>query len=209
GSTGTPKGVVVSHASISNLFHSHSGEFFESAVKSLGGRRLRVALNASFSFDASWDSLLWMIYGEELHVIGDDTRRDPEKLAAYIRAAGINCLQSTPAYMRELISQGTFSRECPLTVVTIGGDSVTESLWDDLSRLDEIVSYNLFGPTECTVDVLQARISDSVEPIVGRPLLNMRVYVLDSGLRPVPCGVVGELYVAGAGLARGYLNRAG
>ncbi|MCA1682167.1 MAG: condensation domain-containing protein, partial [Actinobacteria bacterium] len=73
----------------------------------------------------------------------------------------------------------------------------------------DTVSYNFYGPTECTIDALSCRVGDVTRPAVGRPIANTQVYVLDAGLRPVPPGVAGELYLAGAQVARGYLRRPG
>ena len=82
------------------------------------------------------------------------------------------------------------------------------SLWEQLVEVDKIHFYNVYGPTECTVDATCHRIKkDSKRVTIGRPLPNVQAYVLDGNLLPVPVGVTGELYIGGAGLARGYLNR--
>ncbi|HEV2782401.1 MAG TPA: amino acid adenylation domain-containing protein [Actinophytocola sp.] len=189
GSTGAPKGVVVPHSSLANLFHSHRETLYRPA-----GRRLRVGHAWSFAFDASWQPQLWMLDGHEVHVIGDETRRDPARLAAAIRDRGLHFLELTPSQFEQV---GHFP-----PVTGIGGEAVAQSLWD---RLRGVEAYNLYGPTECTVDSLVARVGDADRPVVGRPVRNAAAYVLDAGLAPVPVGVAGELYLAGAGLARGYL----
>ncbi|MFD0891892.1 AMP-binding protein, partial [Streptosporangium algeriense] len=84
-----------------------------------------------------------------------------------------------------------------------------EALWRRLRETPGVLAHNYYGPTEDTVDTLGADLAESPTPVVGRPIANTRVYVLDHRLRPVPPGVPGELYIAGAGLARGYLNRPG
>src|SRR5206468_2267767 len=82
-------------------------------------------------------------------------------------------------------------------------------LWRELAAAPDTTSYNFYGPTEATVDALSARVADAPRPVVGCPLSNLQAYVLDDELRPTPVGIPGELYLAGAQLARRYLNRPG
>jgi amino acid adenylation domain-containing protein/non-ribosomal peptide synthase protein (TIGR01720 family) len=210
GSTGRPKGVVVTHDSVVNLFHSHRETLYAPAVRSTGRRHLRVGHAWSFSFDASWQPQLWLFDGHAVHVLSDDARRDPELLRAEIVDRGLDFLEVTPSFFGQMAAAGLVcDHRCPLPVVGVGGEAVPASLWAALRQLEGTEAYNLYGPTECTVDALVARVGDSEEPDVGRPVANTRAYVLDAGLRPVPPGVTGELYLAGRGLARGYLDRAG
>jgi amino acid adenylation domain-containing protein/non-ribosomal peptide synthase protein (TIGR01720 family) len=210
GSTGQPRGVVVSHHSVANLFYSHREDVFAPSVVRVGGRRLRVAQTASFSFDASWGQLLWMFAGHELHVVDEVTRSDPDRLVAYVVRQHIDCVDATSSYMQQLVSRGLLadSRWRP-AVVGVGGEAISRQLWSRLRSVDGVEGFNFYGLTECTVDTLMVRIGHSPRPTIGRPITNTRVYVLDAGLRPIPPGVVGELYVAGAGLARGYLRQPG
>ena len=90
----------------------------------------------------------------------------------------------------------------------LGGEAVTDSVWSALRDTDGVLGYNLYGPTEYTINTLGGGTADSATPTVGRPIHNTRGYVLDRALRPVPVGCPGELYIAGAGLARGYHRRA-
>ncbi|MGH3776455.1 MAG: amino acid adenylation domain-containing protein [Pseudonocardiaceae bacterium] len=210
GSTGQPKGVVIPHRNVVNLLHSHQRALFAPAVDALGGRPLRVAHNWSFSFDASWQPLLAILQGHEIVVTTDETRRDPQLLAAAIIKEEIDFIEVTPSYLTELVAAGLFDDGgCPLTVLGVGGEAVPESLWTDLQKLEGIDSYNFYGPTECTVDTVVAQVRDSARPMIGRPVDNTRVYVLDSRLRPVPPAATGEFYIGGAQLARGYLAKPG
>ncbi|MFE0076872.1 amino acid adenylation domain-containing protein, partial [Nonomuraea sp. NPDC059023] len=205
GSTGTPKGVSVPNAAVANLLESHRGDAIARAEAAVGGRRLRVGHAASFSFDASLDPLLWMLAGHELHVLDEETCQDPELLAAYTARARLDYVDVTPSYLPPLLAAGLFGegRHRP-AVVAVGGEAVAEPLWRRLRATPGLVARDLYGPTECAVDAYQRREDGSAAPVAGH-----RVYVLDARLRPVPAGVTGELYVAGAGLARGYLGRAG
>src|SRR5689334_10665047 len=90
----------------------------------------------------------------------------------------------------------------------LGGEALGGPLWDQLATAPETATYNFYGPTECTVDAVSCRVEPG-RPVIGRPLRNLRSYVLDGRLRPAPVGVAGELYLAGPQVARGYLNRPG
>jgi amino acid adenylation domain-containing protein len=210
GSTGAPKGVVVCHHSVANLFFSHREGVLAPLAVNVGGRRLRVAQTTSFSFDASWDQLLWMFAGHELHVVDEVTRTDPDMLVAYVARQHIDSVDATPSYVQLLVSRGLLDggRWRP-SVIVIGAEAVSEQLWDQLRSVEGVEGFNFYGPTECTVDALMARVNASPRPVIGRQITNTRVYVLDVGLQVVPPGVVGELYIAGAGLARGYLRQPG
>jgi amino acid adenylation domain-containing protein len=210
GTSGAPKGVVVCHHSVTNLFSSHREDVLAPLVAKVGGRRLRLAQTTSFSFDASWDQLLWMFAGHELHIVDEVMQTDPDSLVDYIARQRIDSVDATPSYVQLLVSKGLLDhgRWRPMVVV-IGAEAVSEQLWDRLRSVDEVEGFNFYGPTECTVDSLMAQVSHSPRPVIGRPITNARIYVLDARLQPVPPGVAGELYVAGAGLARGYLRQPG
>lgn len=208
GSTGRPKGVVVTHETVGNLFHSHRATLYEPAVAATGRRHLRAGHAWSFSFDASWQPQLWLLDGHCVHVVSEETRRDPELLAAAVVEHGFDFLEVTPSFFAQMAETGLVQGDsCPLAVVGVGGEAVPQALWDRLGGLRGTEAYNLYGPTESTVDALVARVRDSERPLVGRPVAGTRAYVLDDALLPVPPGVTGELYLAGGGLARGYLGR--
>jgi nonribosomal peptide synthetase MxcG len=207
GSTGIPKGAVLEHAGMVNLFHHHHEHLIRPEVSAAGGRRFRAALTASLSFDTSWEGLLWLLAGHELHFIGDDLRREPERLLRYIDAERIDFLDITPTYAEELLAGLRGGAWHSPAVIALGGEAVGARLWTALRDLPGLSAYNLYGPTECTVDTLWCRLADSDVPIIGRPVTNTRAYVLDEQRRLLPPGAVGELYLAGTPLARGYHNR--
>ncbi|MFK0286703.1 non-ribosomal peptide synthase/polyketide synthase [Streptomyces sp. NPDC090499] len=209
GSTGRPKGVVVTQRGVANLFHSHRHDLHDPAKARTGRRHLRIGHAWSFSFDASWQPQLWLLDGHALHIADDDTRRDPELLAEFIRDRGIDFVEVTPSLLARMADSGLIGPDgdCPLATVGFGGEAVPDSLWQRLAALPDTEAVNLYGPTEATVDALVGRVRDSARPVVGRPVHHSRAYVLDTALRPVPPGVTGELYLSGPGLARGYLGR--
>ncbi|MDX3187039.1 non-ribosomal peptide synthase/polyketide synthase [Streptomyces sp. MN03-5084-2B] len=206
GSTGTPKGVLVGHRALANFAVDHADRFTAAAGKD----RLRVALTAAFTFDASWETvMLALTAGHELHVIDADTRLDPAVLARYVTEHRIDLVNSTPSFVRHLLDTGLLEAAHRPSVLLIGGEAVGEALWRDLADLDGVTAFNLYGPTECTVDATLCRIGETAREVIGRPLGNVRAYVLDDRLRPAPIGVPGALYLAGVQLARGYLDRPG
>ncbi|MFC5157031.1 amino acid adenylation domain-containing protein, partial [Streptomyces amakusaensis] len=204
GSTGRPKGVLVRHSALANLFQHHVTTTLAPVAD---GGRLRVGLIAAMTFDASWDPLLWMIAGHELHLMADDTRRDPAALVRHLADARLDVLVTTPSFAGPLIDAGLFERERRPRVFAVGGEAVDDELWSRLSEQADVVAYNFYGPTETTVDATIARIDGRSGPHIGRPVGNVTLQVLDPALRPVPPGVVGELYVGGEGVALGYAGR--
>ncbi|MGW5537840.1 non-ribosomal peptide synthase/polyketide synthase [Streptomyces sp. NPDC004009] len=206
GSTGRPKGVAVSHRSAAHLLAAHRAGF----VAEAGGGPLRVALTAAFSFDTSLEGVLLLADGHPLHLVDEVTRMDPAALVEYVVAHRIDFLDVTPSYLRQLLPAGllTDTRHRP-RVLMLGGEAVGPALWRELAAHPDVAAHNFYGPTECTVDALSCRIDGGDRPLVGRPLPGVRAYVLDDRLQPVPPGVGGELYLAGAQLARGYAGRPG
>ncbi|MGM1058012.1 amino acid adenylation domain-containing protein [Saccharothrix sp. Mg75] len=210
GSTGVPKAVVATHRGIANLFHHHRANLFARTAAKAGRRRLRVAQTSSLSFDASWDQLLWVFAGHELHVVDDATWSDPGEFVRHVAERRIDYLDTTPSYLRHLVAEGLLDGpdRHPVTVM-VSGEAISGQFWSELRARPGTLAFNFYGPTECAVDSLTASLGDSPDPVLGRPVANTRTHVLDAALRPVPPGVVGELYVAGVGLARGYLGRPG
>ncbi|MFF3935180.1 amino acid adenylation domain-containing protein [Streptomyces phaeofaciens] len=207
GSTGRPKGVVITHESLGNLFHSHRETLHAPAVEAAGRRHLRVGHAWSFFFDASWQPQLWLLDGHCVHILSEEVRRDPDLVTEAVLRHGLDFLEVTPSFFAQMADSGLLrGDDCPLAVVGVGGEAVPVALWQRLAALRGTEAFNLYGPTESTVDALVARVRDSARPLVGRPVTGTRAYVLDDLLQPLPPGVPGELYLAGGGLARGYLG---
>ncbi|MFJ6483569.1 amino acid adenylation domain-containing protein [Streptomyces sp. NPDC091682] len=208
GSTGRPKGVVVPYSGLTNMLLNHRERIFAPAVALAGGRRMKVAHTVSFAFDMSWEEFFWLVDGHEVHVIGEELRLDPAALTAHYDRVGIDVVNVTPSYGLQLVEAGLLDadRHRP-ALFLLGGEAVPDGLWELLKHTEGTMGYNLYGPTEYTINALGADVDDSISSCVGRPIYNTRAYVLDGALRPVPVGVAGELYLAGAGLARGYFDR--
>ncbi|WP_410581902.1 non-ribosomal peptide synthase/polyketide synthase [Amycolatopsis sp. lyj-108] len=204
GSTGLPKGVVVEHRALLNLLADHRRVYLADAAET----RMRAALTAAFSFDTSWDGLLFLVDGHELHVLDDDTRVDPRAVARYVDERRIDFLDLTPSYLQQLLADGLLEGAHRPGTLMVGGEAIGEALWRDLAGIPGTAVYNYYGPTEVTVDSVFRRVHGD-KPLIGRPSGNVRAYVLDRTLSPVPAGVPGELYLAGVQLARGYRGRPG
>ncbi|GAA1482631.1 non-ribosomal peptide synthetase [Gordonia sinesedis] len=208
GSTGTPKGVVIAHAGLSNMLANHRARIFAPAVAAQA-RRFRVAHAISFAFDMSWEELLWLADGHEVHICDEELRRDAPALAAYVREQRIDVINVTPGQAGQLVEEGLLTADHRPPLVLLGGEAVSPELWSALRESPRVRGYNLYGPTEYTINTLGAGTDESPTPVIGAPIDNTVVSILDQWLRPVPAGVPGELYVTGIGLARGYLGRPG
>ncbi|TYC07301.1 amino acid adenylation domain-containing protein, partial [Actinomadura syzygii] len=207
GSTGRPKGVVVTHGGLANLYANHLEEIFGPVAE---GGRVRALHTASFSFDTSWEQLFWLVAGHELHVLDETDRRDAEHVVRYVREHRIDTMDVTPTHALQLVEDGLLDNGAHRPrLLLLGGEAVPAALWTRVRDADGVMSVNLYGPTEYTVDALAADLADSPVPLVGRPIAATRAHVVDDRLRPVPIGVPGELYLSGAGLAQRYLGQAG
>jgi amino acid adenylation domain-containing protein len=201
GSTGRPKGVQVTHGALAHLLE---------AMRGLLGMSQRDALLAvtTLSFDiAALEIFLPLIAGARVELIDRDVAADGARLADRLDDRGITFLQATPATWRMLLESGWLGR--PALQMLCGGEALTRALADRLSGKGAAL-WNLYGPTETTVWSSAWRVEPGEMPIsIGQPIGDARLYVLDQRLRAVPVGVIGELYIGGAGLARGYRDRPG
>ena len=203
GSTGMPKGVMVEHHSLLHLVEA----LRQSAYVGLAPGR-RVVVNAPLVFDAAVKQWLQVLHGDRLELIPAPVRQDPRRMVGFLARRQVHVLDVTPTQLRYLLPAGLL-RECgTLERVLVGGEAIDDELWDRLAANPGARFYNVYGPTECTVDSTWSVISREVaEPRLGDPLPGVRLAVLDRRLEPVLPGASGELVIAGAGVARGYLGR--
>lgn len=198
GSTGKPKGVALEHRNVVNFLLSMQQE---------PGLRAsdRLVAVTTLSFDiAGLELYLPLVTGATVVIASRDEAMDGERLRMLIEAHDATAMQATPTTWRVLIEAGW--QGSPGFKLLCGG----EALPADLARL--LVSrgalWNMYGPTETAIWSTCYRVPESGAPVlIGRPIANTRVYVVDKAGRPAPTGVPGELCIAGAGVARGYLNR--
>ena len=203
GSTGEPKGVMVEHGSVVNLWAG-----LELAYREPFDCR-RIAINAPFTFDASVQQLVELLSGCTLIVVPQAARLDAQSMLRFLdeyRVEGVDC---TPSQLRAWVSAGLLDgRARSLRTVLVGGEAIDPVLWNRLARSRQISFYNVYGPTECTVDSTSVRITEGLgAPTIGSAMPNRRIYILDEQRRPVAPGQEGEIYIGGTGVARGYLRR--
>src|SRR5581483_2107584 len=210
GSTGNPKGVMVEHRQVTRLFAAttHWFHFHERDVWTLFH---------SFAFDFSvWE--LWgaLLYGGRLVVVPQLTARSPQDFYQLLCKEGVTVLNQTPSAFAQLIeAQAHTSAPHCLRYVIFGGEALdlhTLRPWVARNGADAPQLVNMYGITETTVHVTyrllsQEQIHGEHGSLIGQPIPDLQVYLLDRHQQPVPIGVPGEIHVGGAGLARGYLNR--
>ncbi|WP_410874025.1 amino acid adenylation domain-containing protein [Nocardia sp. A7] len=205
GSTGRPKGVAVSHAAIVNQMVYMGAEY------GIGPSDVYLQKTPA-TFDVSlWGYFLPLRTGAKLVVSTHDGHRDPVYLAETIAAQGVTLTDFVPSMLSVFAAHTTAGSISSLRAVFAAGEALPTETVTDVARVSTARVHNLYGPTEAAVTVTRWPASDSDRGSVpmGVPEWNTRVYVLDSRLRAVPAGVVGELYLAGDQLARGYVARPG
>ena len=199
GSTGTPKGVQISHGAVVNFLKSMAEK------PGISPNDILMAVT-TLSFDiAVLELFLPLISGARVVIVPREIAYDGARLLEKIKSSKATILQATPATWRLLINamwQGE-----PELKILCGGEALPRDLANELIDRSANV-WNMYGPTETTVWSTCWKIEKKEGPIlIGRPIANTQVYILDQQMQPVPVGVAGDLYIGGEGLARGYLNR--
>lgn len=208
GSTGTPKGAMVDRRGMYNNLMTK--------VPTLGlGPEDVIAQTAPQSFDISvWQFLTALLCGATVDILPDPVAHNPAALLMALSTRGITVLESVPAVMRGLLDDPGTPRELPtLRWLLPTGEAVPPELchrWQ--ARYPGVALLNAYGPAECADDVAYHRIDSYLPPEaervpIGRPVANLRLYVLDPDAEPLPVGVPGEICIAGVGVGRGYMHR--
>ncbi|WP_392564159.1 amino acid adenylation domain-containing protein [Orbus wheelerorum] len=197
GTTGAPKGVMIEHSGLINLAINQGNEF---GLAFDHHSTKNCLWYASYVFDAHVSECFTAIAnGHVLHIVSEDIRLDFNSLANYIKVNNLDIATIPPALLNkdQLLS---------LNTLIVAGESANIEIMDRYS-LQGTQVINAYGPTESTVcaSLHHYQIGDS-NLNIGRPLTNITAYILDKNLKPVPEGVIGDLYISGIGLARGYLN---
>ncbi|MEY8861633.1 AMP-binding protein, partial [Tenacibaculum singaporense] len=199
GSTGKPKGVMIEHRNVVNLIISQTNKFKIDETE-------KVLQFSNISFDASVEQIfLAILNGSELVLVSREDILEPTAFEKIIIKKEITHLHATPSYLKAL----TLTSDTKLKRIIAGGEACSSEL---AKKLGEVAYfYNEYGPTETTVTSIEYHfenqyINNNIYPI-GKPIGNTAVYVLDDSLSLVAEGVLGELYISGSGLSRGYLHR--
>jgi amino acid adenylation domain-containing protein len=207
GSTGQPKGVGNRHDALWNRLEWMQREY--------GLQRGETVLQKTpFSFDVSvWEFFWPMRVGARLALAAPGEHRDPLRLAETIRRHRVSTLHFVPSMLQAFVASAT-AADCGavLTRIVCSGETLSADLRARLAEvLPTVALHNLYGPTEAAIDVTAwTCIDEPGRPVpIGRPIAATQTWVLDARMSPAPLGVAGELYLGGAGLARGYLGRPG
>ncbi|MCT1526774.1 non-ribosomal peptide synthetase [Sphingobacterium lactis] len=198
GSTGHPKGVVVSRGSLANYVQAFINYFNINTED-------KVVLQSSIAFDTMVEELFPVLCQGGTLVPAVSGGRNIEALSELIIEERITILSVTPLILNELNIRLCLPNS--LRIIISGGDELLPSYINRL--IDHVSIFNTYGPTETTVCATYCSVTDITKtPYIGRPIVNAQVYILDHALQLQPIGVLGEICIAGAGLAKGYLNRA-
>ncbi|MEU4425289.1 non-ribosomal peptide synthase/polyketide synthase [Actinoplanes sp. NPDC024001] len=205
GSTGVPKGVAVSHGSLANYVVSVSSRL----GWGVAGARYGL-LQPQVTDLGNTTVFISLVSGGQLHVLDASAVMDPRAVADYLAAHRIDFVKAVPSHLAALSAGAGFEAVLPAGSLVLGGEAASPEWVDRLvAAAGDRPVFNHYGPTETTIGVATARLSGGGVVPVGSPIANTRLFVLDEALQPVPVGVAGELYVAGVGVARGYVGRAG
>ncbi|WP_427500986.1 amino acid adenylation domain-containing protein [Methylomonas sp. MED-D] len=206
GSTGQPKGVANHHQALANRLNWMQRRYALSGQNS-------VLQKTPYSFDVSvWEFFWPLIAGARLVIAKPGGHKDSDYLAKLIQAQHIDTLHFVPSMLQAFIDDPEAAHCNSLRRIICSGEALPLSLQQQVyGKLTSARLYNLYGPTEAAIDVSEwaCDAADTASPIVaiGKPIDNLRLYILDGQLQPVPIGVSGELYIAGIGLARGYQQK--
>lgn len=199
GSTGRPKGIQIQHRPVVNCLQA----FREILTPR---HRKRFLALTTICFDISvLELFLPLTAGLELVIAGSDLQRDPVQLNRLLTDQAIEIVQMTPSSMQMLIHAGLSAPQ--LTEILLGGEALPPKVLRWLQENTQARVLNVYGPTETTIWSMVQDVTGSAEITLGRPIANTQVYLLDGGLRRVPTGVVGEIFIGGEGLASGYPGR--
>ncbi len=211
GSTGNPKGVAIEHASLINYIDWFVNDNKEVDLSSS-------MLLSTYTFDGVYTSIYGtLLFGGTLHIVPKSTVQNPEELLRYIASENVSFLKITPSYLRLLIQSTGFkevyAKAKGLSLIVVGGEAIFPTDIELIASLrPDIKLINHYGPTEVTIGMSAYHIEpESLQsfinaPLIGKPVDNVQVYVLDEFHNLLPQGAIGEICAGGAGLARGYVN---
>ncbi|WLQ16679.1 amino acid adenylation domain-containing protein [Hahella aquimaris] len=208
GSTGAPKGTLVEHHSVINLVNALWDQVYHRYDQPIA-----VALCANTVFDASVQQIFAaLLLGHRLVIVDADSRRDPARLVDLLSAEQVRCADCTPSLLGMLTGADQAGRLTPDSLL-VGGEALPMELVRAFYNANHHTTLiNVYGPTECCVDVSACALERDALPQtaiapLGRPLRGAHLFVLDPWGQPAPTGAIGEIVIAGAGVSRGYLKR--
>ena len=205
GSTGRPKGVMLRHEGICNYLYGHPANVFANAVMTDAERILSVT---TISFDAALQDIGMAYFnGKTLILATEEQANNPLDLAKLIAEQHINMVSGTPSRWGAWLMSPDFCKAiADLAICRAGGEKFSDQLLSQMRKATKARIFNCYGPTEITVASNNAELTHAQFVTVGKPQLNVKEFIVDSDGNELPVGVVGELYIGGRGVARGYNN---
>ncbi len=205
GSTGRPKGVMLRHEGICNYLYGHPANVFAHGVLTDARRILSVT---TISFDAALQDIGMAYYnGKTLIVATEEQANNPLDLARLINEEKINMVSGTPSRWQTWLTSDDFREAIGhVDICRAGGEKFADQLLKQMRETTHARIFNCYGPTEITVASNNKELTNATLVTVGKPQLNVKEYIVDADGNELPVGVVGELYIGGRGVARGYNN---
>ncbi len=205
GSTGRPKGVMLHHRGICNYLYGHPANVFANAVFTDATRILSVT---TISFDAALQDIGMAFFnGKTLILATEEQANNPLELSQLIQQQHINMVSGTPSRWQTWLTSSAFCDAIAgLAICRAGGEKFSEALLAKMRSVTKARIFNCYGPTEITVASNNAELTTAEYVTVGKPQLNVKEFIVDNDGNELPAGVVGELYIGGRGVARGYNN---
>lgn len=208
GSTGYPKLTMIEHKSVINLFYSIDKYTYSRLSEK---KNHIVAQNAPFGFDASVQQLVCLVKGYSLCILTERMRNSAKGIIDCILGNEISVFDCTPSQLELLLNENILEKKCHemLEVILVGGESIPHNMWTRLVQEKNVDIFNVYGPAECTVDSTYYLVNESEHemPTIGKGIDNCNIHILDDEQNIVPIGSVGEIYISGYGVSRGYYNR--
>ena len=205
GSTGRPKGVMLRHEGICNYLYGHPANVFANGVLTDADRILSVT---TISFDAALQDIGMAYFnGKTLIVATEEQANNPLDLAQLINEQHINMVSGTPSRWQTWLTSEDFCDAISrVKICRAGGEKFSDQLLEQMRSITKARIFNCYGPTEITVASNNAELTHAKLVTVGKPQLNVKEFIVDADGNELPVGVVGELYIGGRGVARGYNN---
>ena len=205
GSTGRPKGVMLRHEGICNYLYGHPANVFANGVLTDADRVLSVT---TISFDAALQDIGMAYFnGKTLIVATEEQANNPLDLAQLIQEQHINMVSGTPSRWQTWLTSDDFCKAISqVKICRAGGEKFSDALLQQMRSVTKARIFNCYGPTEITVASNNAELTNAQMVTVGKPQLNVKEFIVDADGNELPVGVVGELYIGGRGVARGYNN---
>lgn len=207
GSSGKPKGTAITHRNVMNYCACNefnvAGRIIKKDIKS-------IVSVADIVFDIFvTESILPLLNGMVIYLADDEQAVSQKALGRLISESGAQVLQTTPAKMRSfLFDRNDIGFLSSLRTIILGGEELSPTLCAELKKYSGAEIYNIYGPAETTVWSALTP-ADENDITVGKPVANTRIYILDNDIKPVPAGIMGEIYISGDGVGKGYINAPG